>query len=231
VPRRLAYALLGALLLACVLAFVRAEQLKLRRATVGGPQVPAWWSPICSPGPRCTGSARIRFRLRRPARVAVLVAPEHGAPIRTLLSARRRPKGRVDVTWNGRTDAGTPAPQGRYRVVIELPDRGRTMTVPTRINLDRTRPRVTVSEVRRTGDTVVVRYTTSEPATVFVAASRIVPGGKPEPVPGSLVRGRRGRAVWDVRGLTPGRYVLHVAARDRAGIRAAPHAPIRVRIR
>jgi hypothetical protein len=40
-------------------------------------------------------------------------------------------------SWDGRTDAGELAPAGRYRLRVELPDRGRDMIWPRPIILDR----------------------------------------------------------------------------------------------
>jgi len=41
----------------------------------------------------------------------------------------------VSYAWDGRTDAGTRAPPGRYRLAVELPDAGRTMIWPERVLL------------------------------------------------------------------------------------------------
>ena len=84
-PRpRAAYVLLGALLVASAAAFVRAEQLKLRRASVGGPHVAQAFSPGCD-APHCRPRARLDFRLRRAATLTVAVVDSAGAPVRTLL--------------------------------------------------------------------------------------------------------------------------------------------------
>lgn len=37
--------------------------------------------------------------------------------------------------WDGLTDAGTPAPPGRYRLLVELPSEDREMIWPRRINV------------------------------------------------------------------------------------------------
>jgi hypothetical protein len=228
VSRRFGYVLLGALLVACALGFARAEQLKLSRATVGSPTLPAHWSPDCDAGRACTEQAEIRFVLRRPARVAARVVDEDGAPVRTLLAPERRPRGRVELRWDGRREDGLPAPEGPYRLEIELVDEDRTMRAPSRLNLDRTPPSITISGIRRADGRVVVRYATSEPALVFLNVTRILRGGRLEPVPGALTRGRRGSAVWRADGAPPGRYAVQLVGRDRAGIPADEPATARL---
>jgi hypothetical protein len=42
---------------------------------------------------------------------------------------------RVECQWDGRDDAGDPAPAGNYRLHVELPAQGRDMVFPQRIGL------------------------------------------------------------------------------------------------
>ena len=82
--------------------------------------------------------SHIRFYVRysdRHARVAIV--GQGLSPARTLaedvpLKANRP----VSYSWDGRTDAGTPAPTGHYALRVDLPDRSRNMLwVAQRIHL------------------------------------------------------------------------------------------------
>ena len=59
------------------------------------------------------------------------------SPARTLDADASLQAGRaVGYTWDGRTDAGSPAPPGAYAVRVNLPDRGRNMLwIAKRIHL------------------------------------------------------------------------------------------------
>jgi hypothetical protein len=46
----------------------------------------------------------------------------------------------VTYLWDGTDDAGDPAPVGRYRLRVELPDRDRDMVFPRRMGLNRPPP-------------------------------------------------------------------------------------------
>jgi flagellar hook assembly protein FlgD len=48
---------------------------------------------------------------------------------------------RVRLRWHGRTDAGTPAPEGTYTVRVSLRRRGRTIDLLERTRLRRVPPR------------------------------------------------------------------------------------------
>lgn len=47
----------------------------------------------------------------------------------------------ITYIWNATTDAGRPAPKGRYRLRVVLPESGRDMVFPKRIDLRRPPPR------------------------------------------------------------------------------------------
>jgi hypothetical protein len=81
--------------------------------------------------------ARISFFVRESdehARVAIV--DSHEDIVRTLdgdveLDADEE----VSYDWEGSTDAGTPAPPGRYRLEVALPSQDREMVWPRRITL------------------------------------------------------------------------------------------------
>jgi hypothetical protein len=83
--------------------------------------------------------ARLTFFVREsdPHAGAFIVGKDR-APIRTLDSdVALEADERVTYVWDGRTDFDEPAPVGRYRLRVVLPDRDRDMIFPTRIDLIR----------------------------------------------------------------------------------------------
>src|SRR5947209_8722850 len=129
----LPHVVLALLLLAPAVTFLHTEQLKLGHAPIGRPHVGPPFSPGCAVGPRCTaGAARratVRFLLRRPGRVALAVVDHAGRVVRSLGPARELPRGWVRTSWDGRSDAGALAPDGIYRLRVELVSLGRSITI------------------------------------------------------------------------------------------------------
>ena len=70
-----------------------------------------------SPNP-FTGSAAIRFALRTPDRVRLVVYDIEGKPVRTLADDRLLAGERV-IFWDGRNDAGDDLPSGVYFFLVE----------------------------------------------------------------------------------------------------------------
>jgi len=148
----------------------------------------------------------------------------------------------VTFTWDGRTDGGAVAPEGRYRLRLRLRRQGRTITVPVAVRLDTTAPQVTLvtarpSEFSPDGDGVRDRVRIvyrSDQAGRALLSGRELEGLSEMPV----VRGRTkaaGRASvrWDgkVEGrlLPPGSYVLTLRIQDPAGNLSAPlEVPVRL---
>lgn len=86
-------------------------------APAEGPgSTPPVGTDLASPAPNpATGSTVLRFSLTRPAVAALRVYDTTGRLVRTVASASF-PAGRSSVIWDGRSDAGDPAPNGIYFV-------------------------------------------------------------------------------------------------------------------
>jgi FlgD Ig-like domain len=123
-----------ALLVGTVAAFTYTEAIKLERKPVGKVRVDPRLSPECD-CPRET--ARISFDLREPTRIDVTIATRDGDEVRLLAADVRQPKGRVELTWDGRDDAGQVVPAGAYRVRVRLKDERRTIVFPEGIKVTR----------------------------------------------------------------------------------------------
>jgi hypothetical protein len=85
----------------------------------------------CSFDPRAPAheTAQVRFFVRYSDPHAVVSIVGGGlSPARVLDSDAALEAGRpVTYRWNGRTDAGSPAPPAAYALRVDLPDRGRNM--------------------------------------------------------------------------------------------------------
>jgi hypothetical protein len=228
---RLAPTLLVAFLLAgTAVAFAVTQGLKLEKSPIYGtvfdevlgPSQPAW----------------LRFRLRKGDTVTVTVVDASGHAVRTLRDHQRRRPGRIKLTWDGRTDAGAVAPEGRYRLRVRLADRRRTILIPTSFTLDSTpptfagieaAPRVFSPDRDGHADRVNVRYRTNEAARVVLTVNgrRAGLGKFRDPT----VRSVSWVGKVDGTRLPPGRYVLRLRAEDRAGNPSAPTRALAVRLR
>jgi hypothetical protein len=220
VPRpRTGIIVIGVLLAASGLAFLRAEQVKLERSPVGGTKLQKYFSTTCPihRTTRCTShSALLRFRLRKPATVALTIESSSGDIIRRLTptAGERLPRGPVKMRWNGRTDTGATAPQGTYHLRVDLRSLGRVITIPDPIELDNTPPTLTL--LGRRG-ALPLRYSTSEPAVVYVIAR----GEGADAGRAALYRGRGGRVHFRRTRLAGSDVQIMLMAVDRAGNRSA----------
>ena len=214
-------ALVAALLVATSTAFVVTEKLKLTRNPIVGPTVEnKVFSPVCDCS---TGSAVIRFRLRRADRVSVSIIDRSGDVVREL--ARDRAQGRTPVSyvWDGRDTEGRVVAEGTYRPRVHLDDERRTIVMPNPIRVDTTPPRVITFTARpleispdRDGrfDRAKIRYRVSERAVVelYVDGTRAL-----------RKLGTRPAGTMDWFGIAGGEplpqgvFTLRLVARDLAG--------------
>lgn len=230
--RVLSTVVLVGLLLATAAAFAITEHLKLIRSPIYATRVTKAFSPVC----HCaTAKAEISFKLRHADAVTVTLVTTGGPAVATLPTVSEQ-KGRATFHWNGRTDAGTVAPDAEYQPQVHLANARRTILMPNKIAVDTTTPQVVAASdgagILTTGGhhTIVIHYDFNEPAHayVFVGGRRVIVGHPSRP---------RGQVKWDgTRGgktLPPGRYVLEIGAVDDAGNETPPadrkHVVVRIR--
>jgi FlgD Ig-like domain len=214
-------ALVLALFAGTAAAFVLTVSLKLVRSPLDRVRVEPAVAPTCA----CRhDEARIRFRVRRPDRIDVVVLDEAGEAVRTLLEDERRSRGRTRVAWDGRDDAGNVVSDGRYQVRVHFRSEERTIDIPTPIEVDTTPPRVRVLAVRPPvfspdgdgrRDEFAIDYVADEAAAPIVLVDAVVV------FEGPLRDAGETRVVWDGtsngRPLPPGTYGIAVQGRDRLG--------------
>lgn len=195
----------------CAAAFLRAEQLKLHHSPVGHPHVRQAFSPGCT-DPGCLPAAKLRFMLRKPQALDLAIVDASGNVTKTLATKRRYRKGPVVLHWDGSTDAGGQAPDGRYRLRVTLAD-GRQVTIPDAILVDTVPPTIRIDQVHRGRVALAVHYTRSPgngyAMMVVRQGNRIVLQKRLIPHIAHLAYGK----------LTPGRYVIEMVAVDQAGNR------------
>ena len=214
-------------------AFAVAERLKLQESPIVGPDIQRAFSPGCE----CPGrTARLSFGLQGRDRVTVTVLDADGNPIRTLADRLDRPRGRLTLHWDGRTDGGATVPDGPYTYRVELERKGRTLRLPFAVTVDTVPPVVRIvsalprslrAGVGRRAGRVKIRYRLSERArpAVFFRGRQVIRARLQRP---------RGQLDWYARSggraLRPGVYRLRVLARDAAG-NLSPPATVAVRVR
>lgn len=212
--RRAAVAIALILLAATAAAFAYTERQKLARGTISKPKTTHFFSPVCE----CEkATATVGFRLAKPETVTVRILTGSGRSVRTLVRRRRLEPGTIRFEWDGRTDAGRLAPDGRYRVVIHTGKEDTTLVFPQRIVLDTVAPVASIERVSPSsaspGEQVVVTYELSEAGQPILYVDGV------EAALGE--RGRRGKIEWDgsVDGAAaePGPHELSIAGRDLAG--------------
>lgn len=225
-------ALVAALLAATGLAFVLTERLKLTPSPIRGTLVTKVFSPVCD----CeTDRASIRFRLRRPDTVSVAIV-DGDEVIRELLRSEPE-RGPVEVTWDGRDEAGRVVEEGSYRPQVRLAREHETIRLPNPIRVDVTRPGLTLVSLRprvispdgdRRRDLTIARYRSDEPASAILYVDGIRH---------TRLRGRRteGRLDWNGKiageAVAQGVYRLSYSARDEAGNLASRTRPRPVVVR
>ncbi len=194
-------------------------------AFVGLSGTPARFYP--QDGDRLAPRTVAAFSLRTAADVELRVLNAAGVAVRTISGTY--PVGPVAIAWDGRTDAGTFAPQGAYRLLVTASAGGRseTHTVAVRAAAFEIRPSASIAR-RRHRLTVTVAI-----GEALRAAPRLVVRQ-----PGLAAYGLKMRAVgsgiyrvsWIVRpGRRTGTMTLTVVGTDRAGGRNATALTLRIR--
>ena len=226
-------ALVVALLAATAAAFAVAERLKLEKAPITRPRITGLFSPVSEAG----GTADVGFFLRRADTISISIEDSSGRVVRTLLSGVRRSRGEVQVTWDGRDEAGHVVPDGVYKARVHLERLQRTILVPDTVRVDTVAPLVRVTSLQPRvfspdgdghADLVRVRFRVSEPArpSIFVNGQRRVRG---------RIVSRGGQLQWfgreEGRGLPAGVYQVGLRAEDEAGNLSRVTGSITVRIR
>jgi hypothetical protein len=213
-------------------AFFVAQRLK------GAPPVvevrgALWFSPD---GDGRKDRSDLRLRMRESDVLTADLIDAAGDPVRRLATERRvEPSSALRVSWDGRTDAGSVAPDGPYRVRVSLARQGRSVTSPRLITLDTTPPRPRVVRILpgrscSGGPGQVVGPRAPAMAVCFRGISRTRPtrlrvlrtdAGEPQLVARGSRRGGLRKWVWNGRSggrpVPPGVYVVQLAVRDRAG--------------
>ncbi|HEX5198068.1 MAG TPA: FlgD immunoglobulin-like domain containing protein [Gaiellales bacterium] len=200
----------------CAAAFLRAEQLKLHHSAVGHPHVRQAFSPGCT-DPGCRPAAKLRFTLRKPQALDLAIVDANGSVTKTLATSRGYRKGPVVLHWDGSTNSGGQAPDGRYRLRVTLAD-GREVTIPDAIIVDTMPPTMRIDQVRKGSSALAVHYTRSlgngYALMIVSQGSRIVLQKRVVPHVAHLAYGK----------LAPGRYRIEMVAVDQAGNRT-PNPP------
>lgn len=222
------------LLAATAAAFAVTEELKLAPTPIFDTRIEnKVISPVCG----CeTRQARVGFQLREADTVTVSIVDEDRDVVRTLVESES-PRGRFQVWWDGRDDAGEAVAEGSYEPRVHLADERWTIVLPNPIRVDVTPPRVLGLRVEprafspdRDGrnDKIKAFYRMSEPAhgLLFVEDERRVR---------SKFERREDKVDWygrvGGRALRAGRYAVTMAGEDTAGNVGEPTAPVVVRIR
>jgi uncharacterized protein YndB with AHSA1/START domain len=222
-----------ALLAATAAAFVVTEALKLRLSPITNVRVGRVLSPVCG----CTKERTdISFRLRKRSRVTVQIVSGDKV-VRTLVHARIKPRGRLQLTWNGRDDSGKILPDGRYTVRVEFPKGHlRRIDMPNPLRIDTQAPRVLSVTMKPRAispdgdgfsDRTHVTFTLSEPArgVIYVDGVQTVLGNFPRAADDLNWNGRLGGQT------ARGKHRITFAAIDPAGNRgkAVPVGTVVVR--
>jgi hypothetical protein len=223
------------LLIGTAAAFAITEKLKLEKSPIFATFVSSAFSPVCGCA-RDKANISVKFRHKDTATVVVLTAGRK--PVRTLVEATPVQRGRNIFRWDGKTDAGSQAPDGTYRVQIHLAHAHRTILLPNRIELDTKIP-VVVPKANRTefspdgdhqADSVTIHFTLSEPAHVLVyLGNRLLIRSRSHTTAGSVTWSGK----TDAHLHPPGTVTLSIGAVDLAGnaIPAAQRAQVQVTIR
>ena len=216
VSHRAAAAIPLVLIALCAAAFLRAEQLKLHHSPVAHPHVRQAFSPGCT-DPGCLPAATLSFTLRKAQALDLAIVDANGRVTKTLAAGRRYRKGPVVLHWDGSTDSGGQAPDGRYRLRVTLAD-GREVTIPDAFIVDTVPPTIRIDHVRKGPAALAIHYTRSlgngYALLIVRQGSRIVLQKRVIPHVAHLAYGQ----------VAPGHYLIEMVAVDQAGNRT-PNPP------
>ncbi|HEV2815335.1 MAG TPA: N,N-dimethylformamidase beta subunit family domain-containing protein [Solirubrobacteraceae bacterium] len=238
---RLAGGVFAALVVATFAAFLVAQRLKnepsvvqrIMGATVFSPNQDSRFDRM-----------RISFTLSEDDEVRATVIDDEGDPVATVAEDLSITKWRqARVAWDGITDDGERAPDGRYRVRLTLERQGRTVTLRRSVLLDTTPPRPRVVDIgpeagdgpellpRRDGAPAQIRFR-APGRQVEVEVWRTDRGPR---LVRTLAPKEGGVTTWDGRNeegrrLAPGTFAVVVRSRDRAG-NIGSNAPRPLRLR
>jgi flagellar hook assembly protein FlgD len=229
---RLTAGVFAVLVLATFGAFFVAQRLKNAPPVLGQIGVRGVFSPN---GDGRFDVTRLTFRVKETDTVSVAVLDVNGDEVRELLGGRHVAKGTlVRLKWDGRTDEGTRAPDGRYRYRITLQHKGRSVVLASSVRIDTTPPHPRVTSIGPRHEFGPELLPTQEGGDAVVHLD--APGRKPVvrlfktgPGPTRLVRQEKlpdATTVWHWNGLTPsgrpvspGTYLVAIETRDEAGNR------------
>ena len=225
VRRSLPIALVIALLAATAAAFALTERAKLERSPIYGTQPAQVFSPDSrDPGKKV---AHIRFHVRKSESIDVWIQDTDGRKLDSLLAHRSvRPGELVQLVWDSFTRAGVGVSDGTYRAVVKLERSHRTIVLPSDIKVDTSPPHIVARPSAKYpiispdgdghADVFRIPYQLSEPAhAILLLRGKQVVYTNGQKEKGTLVW--NGKVPGSTKSLPPGRYVLAIAARDRAG--------------
>jgi hypothetical protein len=237
VARVLSTTLVLVLLAATAAAFALTERAKLEHSPIYAPVV----SPTFSPDGTSKPVAHIQFRVRPRERIDVWVQDAKGRRVAELLANRNvSPHTLVKVVWDAFTSSGLSVPDGVYQPVVKLIKSHRTIVLPSDIVLDTRPPAISAHPATKypilspdgdgRHDVFRIPYRIDEHAkAILLMRGTQVVKTKGQKQTGELVwNGFRPHSTVP---LPPGRYVLEIAALDRAGNRSkgAPFAIAQIR--
>lgn len=224
----------GLLVVATFSAFFVAQRFKSAPAVVDIGSVPKFFSPN---GDGERDVEEVSFSVKSRDDVTVDVVDDGGGRVRRLaVGVRARPFTPVRLRWDGRTDEGGRASDGRYRVRIALRRTGRSVVIPKAIELDTTPPRPEVVRISPEGGSpaprgpavvapgqpvrITVRRVSRFRRTQFAVWRTDRPPARAVASFESRRKGSR-RGVWDGRvdgrPAPPGTYLVVPEVEDRAG--------------
>jgi flagellar hook assembly protein FlgD len=227
---RLTAGVFAVLVIATFGAFFVAQRLKNAPPVLGQIGVRGVFSPN---GDGRFDVTRLTFRVKETDDVSVSVLNADGDEVRELLGGRHVTKGTlVRLKWDGRTDDGARAPDGRYRYRITLQHEGRSVLLASSVRLDTTPPRPRVTsigprhefgpELMPNGGDAIVHLDTPGHRPV-VRLFKTAPGPTRLVLQDKLADGAK---LWTWNGKTrsgrpvsPGTYLVAIETRDVAGNR------------